>query len=181
MTEDAPMTENPSSAPERSASGRPVPERSASERAVPEGSAADRPAGPTALVAPMRRVLRTGGIAAAVALPVSGLAGWLLAGPEGAWGALIGMGMAVAFFGITVTLSLATARMAPTQLGVAVLASWLAKMVVLLALLVVLRGMDFYSRPALLISLLIGTIGCLLLEARIVATTKVPYVEPGTS
>jgi ABC-type transport system involved in cytochrome c biogenesis permease component len=88
------------------------------------------------------------------------------------------MGLAVAFFGITVVLALATARMAPTQLGLWVLGSWLAKMVLIIAVLALLRDQDFYSRPALFLALLVGTAGSLLLEARIVATTKVPYVEP---
>jgi hypothetical protein len=141
--------------------------------------APDRPpAAPEGLVVPMRRVLRVGAIASAVALPAATLLGWLLAGSAGAWGALIGMGLAVAFFGITVVLALATARMAPTQLGLWVLGSWLAKMVLIIAVLALLRDQDFYSRPALFLALLVGTAGSLLLEARIVATTKVPYVEP---
>jgi hypothetical protein len=138
-----------------------------------------RPAGPQALVAPMRRVLRAGALVAALALPAAALVGWLLAGAPGAWGALIGMGLAVAFFGITVGVALATARMAPTQLGIWVLGSWLAKMVLLIVVLALLRDEDFYSRPALFVALLVGTVGTLLLEARIVTTTKVPYVEPG--
>jgi hypothetical protein len=136
-------------------------------------------AGPTALVAPMRRVLRVGGVAAAVALPVAALIGYLLAGAPGAWGALIGMGLAVTFFAVTVAVALVTARMDPTRLGIWVLGSWLVKMVLLIAVLALLREADFYSRPALLLSLLLGIVGSLLLEARIVTTTRVPYVEPG--
>jgi hypothetical protein len=148
------------------------------------GSPADRPRhgpteGPTALVVPMRRVLRAGAVGAAVALPVATLLGALLGGAPGAWGALIGMGLAVAFFGVTVAVSLVTARMDPTRLGIWVLGSWLLKMVLLIVVLALLRDADFYSRPALFVSLLVGVVGSLLLEARIVATTRVPYVEPG--
>ncbi|HEX6886851.1 MAG TPA: hypothetical protein VF143_01995 [Candidatus Nanopelagicales bacterium] len=137
------------------------------------------PAGPVALVAPMRRVVRVGALAAVIALPAAALVGWLVDGSAGAWGALIGMGIAVAFFAVTAVLALATARMAPTQLGMWVLGSWLLKMVLLIAVLAMLRGEDFYSRPMLFAGLLVGTVGSLLLEARIVATTKVPYTEPG--
>ncbi|MCU0302191.1 MAG: hypothetical protein MUF35_11440 [Candidatus Nanopelagicales bacterium] len=140
---------------------------------------AGRPVAPQGLVAPMRRVLRTGALASAVALPAAALVGWLLAGIPGAWGALIGMGLAVAFFGITVAVALGTARMAPTQLGIWVLGSWLLKMVLLIVVLALLRDQDFYSRPALFVALLVGTAGTLVLEARVVTTTKVPYVEPG--
>jgi hypothetical protein len=139
----------------------------------------DRPALPEGLVVPMRRVLRVGALAAAVALPVATLLGWLLGGAPGAWGALIGMGLAVAFLAITVVVALATARMAPTQLGMVVLGSWLVKIVLVIVVLAVLRGQDFFSEAALFVALLVGTAGTLLLEARIVATTRVPYVQPG--
>ncbi len=134
--------------------------------------------GPTALVAPMRRVVRLGAIAALVALPASALLGYLVDGSAGAWGALIGMGIAVGFFGVTVVVALLTAGMDATRLGVWVLGSWLVKLVLLIAVLALLRDQDFYSRPALFVSLLVGTVGSLLLEARVVSSTQVPYVEP---
>jgi hypothetical protein len=139
-----------------------------------------RPPGPEALVVPMHRVLRTGALASLVALPLSALLGYLLGGTAGAWGALIGMGIAVAFFAVTVGVALLTAGMDATRLGIWVLGSWLVKVVILIVVLALLRDSDFYSRPALLVSLLIGTAGSLLLEARIVTTTRVPYVESGS-
>lgn len=139
--------------------------------------AARRP-GPTALVAPMRRVLRAGVVASALALPASGALGYLFAGWPGLWGALIGMGIAVGFFAITVAVALLTAGLEVSTLGIAVLGSWLIKMVLLIIVLVVLRGAESYSRPALFIGLLVGTIGSLLLEALVVTRTQVPYVEP---
>ncbi len=110
--------------------------------------------GPTALVTPMRRVLRIGLVASLVALPIAVLIGYLVAGASGAWGAAIGMGIAVGFFTIT-----------------------LVKMVLLLVVLALLRDADFYSRPVLFVSLLVGTIGTLVLEALVVTRTQVPYTE----
>lgn len=136
-------------------------------------------AGPSALVAPMRRILRVGGVASAIALPTATLLGYLIGGAPGAWGALIGMGLAVSFFSVTIAVALVTARMDPTRLGIWVLGSWLVKMVLLIVVLALLQDRDFYSRPALFVALLVGTTGSLLLEARIVTTTRVPYVEPG--
>ena len=133
--------------------------------------------GPTALVTPMRRVLRIGLIASLVALPVAVLIGYLVAGAAGAWGAAIGMGIAVGFFTITVGVALGTAGMDATALGASVLGSWLIKMVLLLVVLALLRDADFYSRPVLFISLLVGTIGTLVLEALVVTRTQVPYTE----
>jgi hypothetical protein len=133
--------------------------------------------GPTALVTPMRRVLRIGLIASLVALPLAVLIGHLVAGAAGAWGAAIGMGIAVGFFTITVGVALATAGMDATALGASVLGSWLIKMVLLLVALALLRDADFYSRPVLFIALLVGTIGTLVLEALVVTRTQVPYTE----
>jgi hypothetical protein len=95
--------------------------------------------GPTALVTPMRRVLRIGLLASLVAL--------------------------------------LTAGMDATALGASVLGSWLVKMVLLLVVLALLRDADFYSRPVLFLSLLVGTIGTLVLEALVVTRTQVPYTE----
>jgi hypothetical protein len=60
-----------------------------------------------------------------------------------------------------------------------VLGSWLVKMLLVVVVLALLRGQDFYAEPALFVALLVGTVGSLLLEARIVATTRVPYVQTG--
>ncbi len=133
--------------------------------------------GPSGLVTPMRRVLRIGLIASLIALPVAVLVGYLVAGAAGASGAAIGMGLAVGFFTITVGVALATAGMDATALGASVLGSWLIKMVLLLVVLALLRDADFYSRPVLFISLLVGTIGTLVLEALVVTRTQVPYTE----
>ncbi len=145
---------------------------------APTATTRPAPRGPRALVVPMNRILRIGAIAAAVALPAATLLGYLVAGVPGAWGGLLGMGIAVAFFAVTVVVALATARTRHTSmLGLAVLASWIIKVALLMVVLAFLRGQDFYSRPVLFVALLIGTTGTLLLEARVVATTRVPYVE----
>ena len=57
------------------------------------------------------------------------------------------------------------------------LGSWLIKMVLLIVVLVLLRNADFYSRPVLFVTLLVGTIGALVLEAVVVTRTQVPYTE----
>jgi hypothetical protein len=125
----------------------------------------------------MRRVLRIGLIASLVALPIAVLIGYLVAGASGAWGAAIGMGIAIGFFTITVGIALVTAGMDATALGASVLGSWLVKMILLLVVLALLRDADFYSRPVLFVSLLVGTIGTLVLEALVVTRTRVPYTE----
>lgn len=134
--------------------------------------------GAQALVVPMGRVLRVAVLAGLVALPVAALLGWLLGGAAGAWGALIGMAIAVGFLLVTVAVALLTARMDASTLGIVVMGSWLVKVALLMVALGVLRGETFYSRPALLLALLVGVTGTLLLEGVVVTRTRVPYVEP---
>lgn len=134
--------------------------------------------GAQALVVPMGRVLRVAVLAGLVALPVAALLGWLLGGAAGAWGALIGMAIAVGFLLVTVAVALLTARMDASTLGIVVMGSWLVKVALLMVVLGVLRGETFYSRPALLLALLVGVTGTLLLEGVVVTRTRVPYVEP---
>ncbi|MGV1003994.1 MAG: hypothetical protein ACOYEV_04325 [Candidatus Nanopelagicales bacterium] len=126
----------------------------------------------------MRRILSVGGLGAGIALPLFTLIGYLAGGPAGAWGAAIGVGLAVCFFGITVLLAVLTARLGPTEFAVATLAGWLGKLVVLFVVLGALRDASFYSRPALFVALLLGTAGVLVLEALVVTKTRVPYTEP---
>ena len=132
---------------------------------------------PQSLLRPMRAVLRWGLVAGVVGIALGMLVGYLIDGAPGSFGALLGLGSAVVFFSITVGVALATARLQPQALGMAVLASWLLKMIGLIALLVVLRSQDFYSKPIFFFSLLFGTFGYLALEAVIVSRTKVLYVE----
>ncbi len=131
-----------------------------------------------AVAVPMRRVLYVGSLAFLAAIPVAGGLGWLIAGRAGLWGGLLGIALPVVFFAITVVVALATARTPPSTLGIAVLGSWVVKIVVMLAVLVALRGQRFYDRGVLFGVALAGTVGFLLLEVIIVNRSRVPYVEP---
>ncbi len=94
------------------------------------------------------------------ALTVLGVAvGALVAGLPGVWGALLGVGVALIFSATTVWTMLRTVDSSPTTTAAIVMASWLGKMVVLVAVLVVLRGMDFYDRWVFAGVLLVGVMG----------------------
>ena len=108
---------------------------------------------------------------------LSPIVGYLVAGVPGFWGGLLGVGIAVAFFTLTVVVALVTARFHPTLLGIVVMVSWLVKMGLLVVILVFLRSADFYSRPVFFLSLLVCTFGYLGMEAWIVNRTKVLYLE----
>jgi hypothetical protein len=104
--------------------------------------------------------------------------GYLLAGLPGVWGALIGIGLALLFSGTTVVSMLVTARAPATTMAAVVMGAWLAKVVVLIAVLVVIRDEDFYHRGVLAAVLFAGVIGSALLDLRAVRGGRVPYVTP---
>ena len=122
----------------------------------------------------LRDVLVLLGVLAAVGIAV----GVLVAGLPGLWGALLGVGVALIFSATTVWTMLRTVDSSPTTTAAVVMGSWLAKMVVLIAVLVVLRGMDFYDRWVFAGVLLVGVIGSAVLDYRAVSRGRIPYVEP---
>lgn len=105
--------------------------------------------------------------------------GALVAGTPGAWGALIGVSLALVFSGTTVVSMVMTTGASINRLAAVVMGAWLGKVLVIIVVLAVLQDMDFYSRPVLAIVLLLGVVGSALLDYRAVAQGRVPYVEPG--
>jgi hypothetical protein len=137
------------------------------------------PAWTPAVQAVFRRALRDMLVLVAV-LAVLGVGiGVLVAGSAGAWGALIGVAVALVFSGTTVLSMLLTVRSSPTTTGAVVLGAWLAKMVVLIAVLVVLQDRTFYDRPVMVAVLLLGVLGSVVLDFRAVTRGRVPYTDPG--
>ena len=104
--------------------------------------------------------------------------GYVVAGTAGAWGAAIGVGLALVFSGTTVLSMLKTARSTPTTMAAVVLGAWLGKFAVLIAVLAVLRDLDFYSKEVLAAVLIAGVLGSAVLDLRAVHSGRVPYVTP---
>ncbi|WP_282946399.1 hypothetical protein [Cellulomonas endometrii] len=108
--------------------------------------------------------------------------GYLVAGLPGVWGALIGAAIALLFSGTTTLSMLKTTGTAPGTMMAVIMGTWLGKLVVVVVLLAVLRGMDFYDRYVLAVVVAVAVIGSALLDYRAVARGRVPYVSPaGTS
>lgn len=108
---------------------------------------------------------------------IGAAAGWAVAAAPGVWGALIGVAITLVFSGTTVVAMLGTARSDATTTAAVVLGSWLGKMLVVIVVLAVLRGHDFYDRIVLAIVLTTGVIGSAVLDFRAVQRGRVPYVE----
>ena len=138
-----------------------------------------RRAAPTPAEAVFRRALRDVAILLGVLLVLGLVVGGLVAGLPGVWGALIGWGLAVVFSTTTIVAMLRTVRSSPAAMAALVMGTWLAKVLVVIVVLAVLRPLDFYSRPVFGAVLAIAVIGSALLDYRAVTTGRVPYVEPG--
>lgn len=137
---------------------------------APTGSAATR--------AVFRTALRDT-VVLVVALAVVGVvAGYLVAGTAGVWGALLGVALTVVFSGTTVVSMLATAGSSATTTAAVVLGSWLAKMFVLILVLALLRQFEFYDKYLLGGVLVVGVIGAALIDYRAVVRGRVPNVIP---
>ncbi|GAA4724212.1 hypothetical protein APR04_003641 [Promicromonospora umidemergens] len=142
---------------------------------VPRPPGAQRGAAEQAM---LRAALRDGLILVAALAVLGSLVGFLVSGVPGLWGGLIGAAIAAFFCGTTVWSMLYTVGKGATAMGAVVMGTWLAKMVVLIAVLLVLTRFDFYDRVVLFVVLLLGAVGAALLDYRAVQNGRVPYVEP---
>jgi hypothetical protein len=130
-----------------------------------------------AVVIPMQRIIKIGSLAFLL-IPVLAAVALVIGGTSAAWGVVLGGAIPWVFFGVTAFTALKTAGTAPEKLGAIILASWLLKIVALIAVLAWMRGQDFYSRPVFFVVLLLASAGLLVFEALISTRTKVPYVDP---
>jgi hypothetical protein len=124
------------------------------------------------------RMVRAGLLTLLALAPVACAAGALLAGAPGVRGALLGLALPALVLAVTLGAALATRRSRPEVLAAAVLGSYLLKLVLVLAVLAVLRGLDSYDRPVLGVTALVGLAVALVAEAAAMTRAKVPYVQP---
>ena len=132
--------------------------------------------------APERRVLRTAlrdiGIFLGALAVVGVVVGALVAGSAGVWGAVVGVALAGFFCATTIWSMLRTVGASPTAMAGVVMGAWVAKLVVLIVVLAVLRGRDFYQPWVLMAVVAVGAIGSSLLDYRAVSRGRIPYVQP---
>ena len=133
-------------------------------------------------IAAERSILRAAGrdgLILVVGLAVLGsIAGYLIAGMPGVWGALIGAALAGLFCGGTVLSMQLSVGKGATAMGAVVMGGWLVKIVILIAVLAVLSRQDFYDRWLLMAVVMIGAIGSAVLDYRAVKSGRLPYVQP---
>ncbi|WP_026919147.1 hypothetical protein [Gordonia shandongensis] len=135
------------------------------------------PLAPTS-TAPLRTGLRYGLIGLGALLVLGLLVWWPYKGTPGLWGVLVGAGIGGGFILITVATILATSKASPSVVMGALMGSYVVKVVIVLAVVAVIRDMDFYDKGAL-VSMLVGTIVAVLgSEIWGVLSTRTLYVDP---
>lgn len=150
--------------------GASVPDDAAPGRTFDEVQSAERTM--------LRRAMRSTLILVGGLVVLGSLVGGLVAGTAGVWGALIGAGLAAFFCATTIWSMQRTIGQPPTTMAAVVMGAWLAKVVVLIVVLALLRGADFYDPYVLFVVLAIGAIGAALLDYQAVKNARMPYVQP---
>lgn len=122
------------------------------------------------------RIVRGGVLAtASVGAVVVVLAG-LLAGWAGVYGALLGTGLAMAFFAITIVAVSAAARVANELMLPAALGTYLVKVIGIFLALFFLRDTTAFDRTAFALATVIGACVFLVAELRVALRARIPYV-----
>ncbi|WP_137875727.1 hypothetical protein [Rhodococcus sp. Q] len=127
--------------------------------------------------APLRAAVRWGVVGLIALAVVGSIVASLLAGWAGLWGALIGVAVGGGFVLCTALAVLFTEKMPPATSGLILLGSWLLKMILAVVVLGVLKGMDFYSKGALVAVMVLALIIVLGAETIGLVRVKVPYVD----
>ena len=129
----------------------------------------------------LARALVYGAILTVTIAIVGSIIGFLVAGPEGLWSALIGAGLTALFMVFTsasIVLAAKVTKNEPSStlfFGI-VLGMWLLKFVVFIVLLVLLQAQPFVQPLILFFSILAAVLGSLVVDVVAFLGARVPYV-----
>lgn len=127
---------------------------------------------------PLLSALRAGTIAL-IGMTVLSLLVWGgKYGMSGVWGVLLGAGIGGAFVLLTVISVLATAKTTPTTTGAVVMGGWLLKIVVLIAVLLLIRNLEFYNTMTFFITVVLALVVTLGAEVWGMSQSNLTYVQP---
>ena len=125
---------------------------------------------------PLKRGLKLGSRALAVATVVS-LAIWgAVAGLPGLSGVVLGAAIGGSFVLLTAVSVLVTSNSTPSTTMAVVLGSWLLKIVVLVMVLFAIRDLDFYHTVSLFVTVVVVLLLTLGTEVWAIVTSKVTFV-----
>ncbi|KQS22500.1 hypothetical protein [Frigoribacterium sp. Leaf186] len=126
------------------------------------------------------QILKYTGLLALVIAVVGGGLGYLFAGTDGLWSALVGVGLAILFAAITAASMLVAIRFTLGAFFGIVMGAWLLKLVIFIVLLVLLRDQPFVDDVVLFLALVVSIIGTLAVDALVVVRGRLSYVSDAT-
>lgn len=129
----------------------------------------------------LRSAVRYGVLGLLVLAVVGSIVATLLAGLPGLYGALLGAAVGGLFILCTALGVLFTAKLPATTAGAVILGTWLLKMILAIAVLAILKPLDFYDKMSLVLVMVFSLIIVLGAETYGVLGVKAPYVEPHES
>jgi len=140
------------------------------------------PAAAPSINAVLRTVLVWTGIAAVVLIILGGGIGFLVAGANGLWSGLAGVGLAVIFLALTPISVLIANRwygreMFATVFFGIVMGGWLLKLVIFIVAIVILRGQSWVVPGVIFLSLVAGIVVSLVIDAVAFSKLRMPHVS----
>lgn len=128
---------------------------------------------------PLLAAARSGLIALGVLTVISLLVWGGKEGMPGVWAVVLGAAIGGGFVLLTVVSVLVTARSTPTMTGAVVMFGWLAKIVVLILILLVIKDMTFYDTMAFFVTVVLALIVTLGAEVWGMSQSNLTYVTGG--
>lgn len=122
------------------------------------------------------RVLKQGALLIGAIAVIGGVIGFLIAAVAGLVSALIGAGMALVFVSMTALSVWLGGRLSLSGFFGVVLGGWIAKLLLFIVLVVVLKEATFIVGPILFVCIVLSVIGSLALDAIVVLKTRIPTV-----
>jgi ATP synthase protein I len=127
------------------------------------------------------RILRGAAIPTGLAGLAAIVVSLVAAGSQGAFGALVGLVVVLAFFGISLLAISYSARVSPQILMPVAMGTYLFKIFAMLGLVVLLRDATWMNGRAFGLTVVLCTFVWLIFEVRTFLRTKMLYVDPVSS
>ena len=126
----------------------------------------------------MRAAVRYGALGLVALTVVSAVISVLVAGMPGLWGALIGAAVGGGFILFTALGVLLTSRLPAMTAGAVLLGTWLLKLILAIVVMALLKPLDFYSKGALVLTIVFALVIVLGAETYGVVSQRALYVVP---
>ena len=120
---------------------------------------------------------RAGIVVVLVLAPLAALVGYLVAGGSGAKAGLQGVCIPGVVLLVTSLAAELGARRSAQTFAALLLGSYLVKLVAVLVVLDLVRDVEGSARTVLGITAVVGLLAALLVEARVITSTRAPYID----